>query len=290
MRHLDALATVAEERSISRAAERLGYTQSAVSQQIRALERIVGVDVLVRSPGARTVELTDAGTRLLRHAEGIRTHVGYARRDLDELAETTAGTVCLGSVPSAARVLVPPLVTALRERAPEIVLQVEESHLPDTLFERLAAGELDLVIAPIAGDAPDVPVLLDDPYVLLVPEGDPFLALARPLTADDLRDRDLVAKDCGTPSQRDLDAALTRLGIATRTVVRANDGATVHGLVASGVGIAVISRLLAYGAPAGTRTLPLDGVLPPRRIGLHGAGESDADPRIALVAALLQAA
>ena len=286
MRHLDALATVAEERSISRAAARLGYTQSAVSQQIRALERIVGVDVLARSAGSRSVELTDAGSRLLRHAEGIRMRVGHARRDLDELAATAAGTVRLGAVPSAARVLVPPVVTALREQAPEIMLQVEESHLPDHLLERLATGALDLVLAPVDdGGSDEIPVLLDDPYVLLVPPGDPLLGLERPVIADDLRDRDLVAKDCGTPSQRNLDAALAGLGIRTRIVVRANDGATVHELVARGVGIAIMPSLLAHGA-AGAAVLPLEGILPSRRIGLHDSSGSAFDARVAIVAAL----
>jgi DNA-binding transcriptional LysR family regulator len=286
VRHLDALATVAEERSISRAAERLGYTQSAVSQQIRALERIVGVDVLARSPGSRSVALTDAGSRLLRHAEGIRVRVGNARRDLDELAATAAGTVRLGAIPSAARVLVPPVVAALREQAPEIVLHVEESHLPGLLLERLALATLDLVLAPVDDGAGDgKAVLLDDPYVLLVPPGDPLLALDRPVVADDLRDRDLVAKDCGTPSQRNLDAALLRLGIRTRIVVRANDGATIHELVARGVGIAIMPRLLAYGA-ADAAMLPLEGILPARRIGLHEANGPAVDARVALVAAL----
>ena len=70
LRHLGALAAVAEARSVSRAAERLGYTQSAVSQQIRSLERIVGVELLVRAPGARHVELTDAG-----QVGGVGAHV-----------------------------------------------------------------------------------------------------------------------------------------------------------------------------------------------------------------------
>src|SRR4029078_7853085 len=75
LRHLSALAAVAEARSVSRAAERLGYTQSAVSQQIRALERIVGVELLVRAPGARQVELTDVGHRLVGHARVRREEV-----------------------------------------------------------------------------------------------------------------------------------------------------------------------------------------------------------------------
>src|SRR4029077_12973108 len=82
LRHLAALEAIAHEGSVSRAAIRLGYTQSAVSQQLQALERIVGVTLVTRSPGARAVELTEAGAQLLAHADAIAGHLASARADL----------------------------------------------------------------------------------------------------------------------------------------------------------------------------------------------------------------
>lgn len=290
VRHIDALVTVAEERSISRAATRLGYTQSAVSQQIRSLEQIVGVEVIARSPGARTVELTAAGERLLEHAEAIRSRVDAARLDLASFRATIAATVSIGSVPSATRLLVPPVAATLRTRAPEVVLHTEESFYPAELLDRLHAGELDLVIAPVVGEDPGATPLLDDPYVLVVPAGDPLAGAGRPVTADDLHGRDLVSKNCDTLSQRALDAALARLEIHTRTVVRAHDPVTVQELVARGVGIAIVPGLLADPADPAVAVLPLAAVLPPRRIALYRGPAAVGSTYAALVASLVEQA
>src|SRR5580765_5539918 len=81
LRHLAALEAIAREGSVSRAATQLGYTQSAVSQQLQALERIVGATLVARTPGARVVELTEAGRRLLAHADAIAGHLESARAD-----------------------------------------------------------------------------------------------------------------------------------------------------------------------------------------------------------------
>ena len=281
---------MAEARSVSRAAERLGYTQSAVSQQIRALERIVGVELLVRAPGARHVELTDAGHRLLAHAAVIREQLVAAHRELSAYAEALHDVVRLGAVPSAARVAVAPLARELRTQVPGVVLEVEESYRSDTLLERLVAGDLDLVLAPIVDDVPGLEVteLFRDGYVLLVAAGDPLAELDRPLEAADLAGRALVSKDCGTPSQRALAAALAELDLDGATAVRAHDGDTVRELVAQGVGIAVLPRLLVDETNPATRALPFDHLLPPRRLGLFERADGYRAPAVALAAAILR--
>src|SRR5215218_6670220 len=91
LRHLVALQAVAREGSFGRAARSLGYTQSAVSQQIAALERIVGERLLERPGGPRRVSLTEAGELLLRHAEAIVARLSAAQADLAALAEGAAG-------------------------------------------------------------------------------------------------------------------------------------------------------------------------------------------------------
>src|SRR3954467_965538 len=85
LRHLAALQAVAEEGSFGRAATRLGYTQSAVSQQIATLERLVGERLVERPGGPRPVSLTEAGTVLLRHADGIVARAPGAEAGLPSL-------------------------------------------------------------------------------------------------------------------------------------------------------------------------------------------------------------
>jgi DNA-binding transcriptional LysR family regulator len=283
---------VAEARSVSRAAERLGYTQSAVSQQIRSLERIVGVELLVRAPGARHVELTDAGHRLLAHAAAIRERLVAAHRDLSAYSADRAGVVRLGTVVSAARVIISPLAVALRLQAPDIVLHVEESYRSDRLLERLVAGDLDLVLAPIVDEIAGLEAteILRDAYVLVVSAGDELAELQRPLEVADLAGRALVAKDCGIPTQRVLTAALAELDVAMDTVVRAHDADTVQQLVANGVGVSVMPRLLVDADDPAVRVVPLDHLLPPRRLGLYERAEGYRAPAVALAAAAIRGA
>ena len=148
LRHLAALEAIAREGSVSRAAASLGYTQSAVSQQLQALERIVGVTLVTRSPGARSVELTEAGRQLLAHADAIAGHLETARADLAAFSDGRTGELRIGAVPSVAAALVPGLAEELRARAPRLTLAVSESYFPAQLLDSLAAGELDLVVAP----------------------------------------------------------------------------------------------------------------------------------------------
>ena len=102
LRHLAALEAIAREGSVSRAAAQLGYTQSAVSQQLRALERIVGVTLVTRSPGVRSIELTEAGRQLLGHADAIAGHLETARADLAAFSDGRTGELRIGAVPSVA--------------------------------------------------------------------------------------------------------------------------------------------------------------------------------------------
>src|SRR5690349_16427481 len=106
LRHLAALQAVAEEGTFGKAATRLGYTQSAVSQQIATLERLVGERLVERPGGPRPVSLTEAGTVLLRHADGIVARLRAAQADMQALRDGTAGSLRVGTYQSVgARVL-----------------------------------------------------------------------------------------------------------------------------------------------------------------------------------------
>ena len=235
------------------AARSLGYTQSAVSGQLAALERLVGQPLVVRRAGARGVSLTPAGQRLLEHASAIRRRVAAAGADLASFAAGVRPLVRLGAVPSLAAAVVPAAARALARRAPEAELRVEESHRPDALRTRCSAAAPTSSMAPLTGAEE-----LDDATEL---GGDP--RAARPARdawpgssgrePGDLDGRDVVAKDCGTPSQRAVERALRAHGVAVTVRVRAHDARTVHGLVGSGAGVAFLPRLMVDRADAGDR-------------------------------------
>ncbi len=275
---------------MSRAAVRLGYTQSAVSQQLRALERLAGVTLVTRSPGTRSVELTEAGRQLLGHADAIAGHLETARADLAAFSDGRVGELRIGTVPSAAAALIPALAHELRARAPRLTLAITESYFPAELIDSLAAGSLDLVVAPQdeARDGLESEELLRDPYVLLVPAGDPFLRLGRPLTASDLTTRDLIGKDCATASQRALAAALADYGLGAPRI-RAHDLREVQALVRRGLGIAVVPQLLLERPDPTLATIAVGHLVPDRVIALTTRANGTRTPAVELAAEILRA-
>src|SRR6478672_11824410 len=114
LRHLRALVAIAETSSFSLAARRLGYAQSAVSQQIAALERVVGTRLVERPGGPRAVALTEAGGVLVGHAKHMLARLSAARSDLAALAAGEAGTLRIGVFQSAGARILPDVLAAFR--------------------------------------------------------------------------------------------------------------------------------------------------------------------------------
>src|SRR4051812_19886068 len=144
LRHLLALQAIAEHGSFGRAARVLGYTQSAISQQVAALERAVGERLIERPGGPKPVTLTVAGELLLRHAEAIVARLKAAQADLAAFAEGAAGPLRVGTYQSVSARLLPALVRRFKEQFPEVDIQLSESALDDELEQRLEHGEVDL--------------------------------------------------------------------------------------------------------------------------------------------------
>src|SRR4029077_11755086 len=126
LRHLAALEAVARTGSFGRAARELGYTQSAVSQQIAQLERIAGKRLFARPGGPRPVEPTEAGLLLLRHADAIVAQLDAARADMAALAQGAARTLRVGLHQSVAPRLLPALVRRFRAQLPRVGVRVRE--------------------------------------------------------------------------------------------------------------------------------------------------------------------
>src|SRR5262249_21527104 len=147
LRHLAALEAVARTRSFGRAARELGYTQSAVSQQIAQLERIVGQQLFHRPGGPRPVEPTEAGLLLLGHADAIVAHLDAARAAMAALAEGEAGTLRVGIYQSVGARLLPAVVRRFRAQWPRVGIRVREESAAADLLRLLEHGELDLTFA-----------------------------------------------------------------------------------------------------------------------------------------------
>src|SRR5881398_1241939 len=168
LRHLAALEAVGRTRSFGAAARELGYTQSAVSQQIARLERSVGQRLVDRPGGPRPVDLTDAGRLLLRHADAIVAQLDAAQADMAAFAEGAAGLLRVGIYQSVGARILPGLVRRFREEWPRVEVSVLEETDAADLLRLLEHGELDLTFAdlPLREGPFEWNELLRDPYVL----------------------------------------------------------------------------------------------------------------------------
>src|SRR3954453_2424046 len=267
LRYLVALEAVASERSFRRAAERLGYTQSAVSQQIAALERDLGERLVVRPRGRGETALTDAGAVLLRHARAIGERVEAARADLDALRDGRRGVLRVGMFQSVGARVIPHLLPRFHAAWPDGEVTLHDASCDEDLCRRVEAGELDLTFAilpPIEGPFSALD-LIADPYVLLVPAES---AVPRNGAGPDPafpREPPMVGSRGGPPK---IGALLRDPGLEPRIHYRSADNGTVLAFVAAGTGIAVVPRLAPDGEHPRTRVLDVDGLLAPRRIGL----------------------
>ena len=244
LRHLAALQAVAEEGSFGRAAHRLGYTQSAVSQQIATLERIVGERLVERPGGPRPVTLTEAGVLLLRHAESIVARLQAAQADLAALSSGAAGTLRVGTFQSVGRKVLPTVMRRFHRTWPDVEIELRESHSDLELASSVERGELDLsfVQLPIENPALETIELLRDPYVLIAPVDSPLAARDRPPTLREIAEQPLLGfRECR--STEILADQLRTTGREPRFAFRSDDNGIVQGLAAAGIGVAVVPLL-----------------------------------------------
>jgi DNA-binding transcriptional LysR family regulator len=276
IRHFAALQAVAGEGSFGRAAGRLGYTQSAVSQQIATLERIVGERLVDRPGGPRPVSLTEAGRLLLRHADSIVARLEAAQADLNALQAGEAGTLRVGTFQSVGARILPEVMRRFIATWPLVEVMLEE-HDDEQIDAALERGEIDVgfVLLPV-GDAPlETVELLRDPYVLLVAADSPF-AERRPRLRD-LAEEPLVGFRGGL-SIEPIEAAFRADGIEPRWAFRSNDNQTVQGLVAAGVGSAILPRLTVDEADPRTVALDLHDAVAPRIVAVARHRDRYASP------------
>jgi DNA-binding transcriptional LysR family regulator len=268
LRHLAALEAVARTGSFGRAAASLGYTQSAVSQQIGTLERIVGERLLERPGGPRAVTPTEAGRLLLRHAEAIVARLRAAEADMTALRDGGAGALRVGTFQSVGAKILPELLRRFLALWPRVEFELRESASDDELLELVERGELDLTFAmlPLADGPFDAQEVLRDPYVLVVPADHELAAAGRGVLAE-LGDVPLIGNRA-CRSTRLAESELEVRGVELDVVFRSDDNGTVQGLVASGFGVALVPLLAVEPNDERVRLLEVEPEIPHRRIAL----------------------
>jgi DNA-binding transcriptional LysR family regulator len=259
VRRMRVLREVAQRGSFSAAAEALSFTQSAVSQQIAALEREAGAVLVERS--ARGVRLTDAGKAVVRHAEGILARLAEAEAELEAIAGLRGGRLRMAAFESAAATIMPVAIAQFTREHPAVELSLG-LHEPEEAVAALRAGDIDLAITFGAGKPGDREGdgvmhhhLLEDPMYLVLSPNHP-LARKRGVRLADLADEPWIggAPDC--ECNRMISQACMRFGFDPRIAFETDDYSAVQGFVAAGVGVSLIAEL-------GLRTIRDDIVVRP---------------------------
>jgi DNA-binding transcriptional LysR family regulator len=290
------LAEFADRGTIAATATALGYTPSAVSQQLAVLEREAGTGLLDRT--ARSAELTDAGRRLAGHARQILAMMEAAESDLSARAQEPEGRVVVTAFPSAAAAFAPALAHSLRVH-PGLTLLMRQSQ-PGEGPRPVSSGEADIALVddwsgrlaqPGAGQPGLLQFhrLLRDPLVLVVPRNHPVASQQR-IQLRKLRDEAWMVAPAGEPSRQAVDRLLAGSGGIPQVSWEFEGLGTILSLVARGIGIAAVPRL-ALAAGAGRVTVrDLPGTVPARDVFAVVRASSVRRPAISVVLAALHAA
>jgi DNA-binding transcriptional LysR family regulator len=245
VRRLRVLREVAARGSFSAAAEALAYTQSAVSQQMAALEREAGTTLVERS--ARGVRLTDAGRALVAHADVIVARLADAEAELEAIAGLRGGRLRVASFPTAGAALMPLAIARFRERHPGVELSMDLAE-PGESEARLKAGEWDLALTVLASmragaDGLEHLHVLDDPLFVALPAGH-ALARRRTLRLEELAEEDWMLGSQGTcPDTSIFLRSCQRAGFEPRIAFHSDDYQAIQGFVAAGMGVSFIPDL-----------------------------------------------
>jgi molybdate transport repressor ModE-like protein len=267
VKRLRVLREVVGRGSFSAAAETLHLSQSAVSQQVAALEREVGQPLLERTSAGP--KLTAAGQTLVGHADAVLARLEEAERELAEIAGLEGGSLRLMSFPTASATVVTRAMAIFHARFPNIELHFSEGE-PEISLPALRSGEIDLAVA---FDYPQLPEdfgrdteadpILEEPMRVALPQGHP-LAASKKVKVDALADEDWL---CGkAPSScREYVLAIGRTGgFEPKISFESDDYKVLQGLVAAGLGVTVLPELA--GDHPGVELRDIQGEIPLRRL------------------------
>ena len=267
VRHLRALLAVVEYGTFASAAEALGFTQSAVSQQIASLERLLGERLFDRPGGPKPVTLTAAGRMVLRHAERIIEQVAVFERDLNGHKGGRVGRIEVGVFQSVAVKVLPAVVGRLRRETQADVRPHEGNNDPETI-RRVESGELDLCFTaspvPLSSGFQSIEVV-SDPFVVVAPASHDLPDVV-PMSS--LAEVPLIGQPVSDTCQIRISSGLIDGGVSPEYVFRTNDNAALQSMVREGMGLAVMPLLGVDIADPKIKVRPMDPPIPPRTIGL----------------------
>ncbi|MEU6380857.1 LysR family transcriptional regulator [Streptomyces sp. NPDC046909] len=278
VRRMQVLRAVVSSGSVTGAAALLGYTPSAVSQQIAALEKEARTELLERV--GRGVRPTAAGLLLTGYADTISRQVAEAETALADLLAGRTGRLAVRYFATAGASLVAPAVARLRAEHPGVQVELKLIDPEDPLPEvREGRADLALVVGRTVRDGVRLLHLLDDPYLAVLPEGH-RLADAPEVSVADLAEEPWVGSEWPGPCLDAQLAACDAAGFRPRFVVESEDYVTAQGFVAAGLGVSMIPRLgLGVGLRPGVVVRELRG-RPTRSI--YAAVRETAPPQPAL--------
>lgn len=244
-RHIKTFHEVVGTGSYSAAARALGYTQPAITQQMKALERDVGTPLFIRV--GRGIRLTEAGEALSRHATVILDSMSAAQQQMGALTRLRAGRVRVCAFPSANASLIPETLARLAADHPGVRVELLENEPPESL-RRLVRGECDITLAftypglheHVPDELVEIP-LLEDQLTVLLPTGHP-LARRRAVQLADLAEERWIA-GC-LRCRANLLHECAEQGFAPDIAFVTDDSLVVQSLVAEGLGVAMMPALV----------------------------------------------
>ncbi|MBI2170210.1 MAG: LysR family transcriptional regulator [Actinobacteria bacterium] len=264
LRHLDVLVAVAESGSFTAAAERLHTVQSNVSEQVRQLERDIGVPLLIRSrKGAATTEF---GEVVLERARRIRAEIDAMLADVSMLRGLEGGHSSIGVIGTASKWLVPALLAYLEESAPGVRLRVTEGA-SERLIQDVAGAELALAVVtePVSDARLAVTHLRDEALVAVVRRGARFKR--EPVPLQELAERRMILPPRGNPLRDEIEDTAAEQGLTLNVPIEVEGVRLINDLVAAGQGVSILPQTAAPRDVPSVRDIGIAD-LPPRRLAL----------------------
>jgi DNA-binding transcriptional LysR family regulator len=237
LRHLRAFLAIADRGSFAGAARVLGYTQPGVSQQIFALERIVGAPLFVRQAGGRRpLKLTAAGSVLLAHAQQLLARVCMLDTELERLGSAEPEVLTVVTIQSLATRVLPSVLARFRSEQPAVGVRIVEATSREALLAAVENGEADLgfTVLPVEGSF-EVQPILSDPYVLVTRSDQPLRRIAQ------LHGKRLLVTRCRGHVL--VEESLLAQGIMASAVERYDNVRMIEALVLAGEGVGVVPLL-----------------------------------------------
>ncbi|HWX74178.1 MAG TPA: LysR substrate-binding domain-containing protein [Solirubrobacteraceae bacterium] len=268
-RRLAVLRELARHGSFTGAAQALSYTQSAISQQISALERETGAVLVERD--RKRARLTQAGELLLDHAEAILGRIAHAERELSAYVHARAGRLRLAAFESAGAALVPSAVETFHERHPNVELNVVQME-PAEASAHLEGRELDLAIVydlepatGALGEELELTYLFDDRYTAVISKGH-RLARAGAFGLDALAEDVWINTTPRDLCHEVILGACRAAGFDPKVAFEVDEIATSQALVAHGVGVTLLPDLALGGRHRDVLTAELGAAAPVRSV------------------------